>query len=96
MNIGTSSYRKQLNFEIFSELNRVRCLQIKEVGIDYSGMYFENSVFGPWDFQNSQKEVSGNFESQTTFALLMEIYLPCEFHTFSLNHSLETRERGSP
>jgi len=51
-------------------------------------------VFGPWDFQNSQKEVSGNFESMTTFALLIEIYLPCEFHKFPLSHSLETPETG--
>ncbi len=51
-------------------------------------------VFGPWDFKNSQKEVSGNFESMTTFALLIEIYLPCEFHKFPLSHSLETPERG--
>ncbi len=51
-------------------------------------------VFGPWDFQNSQKEVSGNFESMKTFALLIEIYLPCEFHKFPLSHSLETPKRG--
>jgi hypothetical protein len=50
-------------------------------------------VFDPWDFQNSQKEVSGNFESMTTFALLIEIYLPCQFHNFPLSHSLETPER---
>jgi len=45
-------------------------------------------------FQNFQKEVSGNFDSQTTFALLIEIYPPCAFHKFSLSHPLETRERG--
>jgi hypothetical protein len=49
-------------------------------------------AFDPWDFQNSQKEVSGNFESQTKFALRIEIYLPCEFHKLSLSHSLQTRE----
>ncbi len=47
-------------------------------------------------FQNFQKEVSRNFDSQTTFALLIEIYPPCAFHKFSLSHPLETRERGSP
>jgi hypothetical protein len=51
-------------------------------------------VFGPWDFQNSQKEVSGNSESMTTFALLIGIYVPCVFHKFPLSHSLETPERG--
>ncbi len=51
-------------------------------------------VFGPWDFKKSQKEVSENFKSQTTVALVIEIYLPCEFHKFSLSHSLETPARG--
>ncbi len=50
-------------------------------------------VFGPWDFQKPQKEVSGNFESMTYFALLIGIYLPCEFHKFPLRHSLETPKR---
>jgi hypothetical protein len=49
-------------------------------------------VFGPWDFQKSQKDVSGNSESMTTFALLIEIYLPCNFHKFPLSHFLETPE----
>jgi len=51
-------------------------------------------VFCPWDFQNSQKQVSGNFESMKTFALFIDTYLSCEFHKFPLSHSLETPERG--
>jgi len=31
----------------------------------------------------------------TTLALLIEIYLPCEFYKFSLSHSLETPETGA-
>jgi hypothetical protein len=50
-------------------------------------------VFGAWDFQSSHKELSWSFESMITFALLIDIYPPCAFDKFSLNHSLETRER---
>ncbi len=49
-------------------------------------------VFGPSDFQNSQKEVSGNFECMTPFALLLEISLHREFYKFPISHSLQTTE----
>ena len=51
-------------------------------------------VFGSWEPQNPLKEASDNFESMTSFALLIDIYLPWEFHKFSLSHSLERPERG--
>ncbi len=41
-----------------------------------------------------QKEASGNFESETTFALVVEIYQPWKFRQFLLSRSWETSERG--
>jgi hypothetical protein len=51
-------------------------------------------IFGPCNPNISQKEGSGNFESMTTFALLIEIYLAWEFHKFSPSRSWETSEKG--
>jgi hypothetical protein len=51
-------------------------------------------IFGPCDLQNCRKEPYVSFESRTTFALLIEICLPRELHTFTPNHSLETLESG--
>jgi hypothetical protein len=51
-------------------------------------------IFGPCNPNISQKEASGNFESRTTFALLIKIYLVWEFHTFSSSRSWETPKRG--
>ncbi len=44
-------------------------------------------IFGPCYSNISQKEASGNFESMTAFALLIEIYLTWKFHKFSSSRS---------
>jgi hypothetical protein len=54
-------------------------------------------IFGPCNSDISQKEASGNYESMTTFALLIEIYLVWEFHKFCpavLEKPLETGAEG--
>jgi hypothetical protein len=76
-------------------------LMFIKVQLEFKSRFFRRGeilvVFGPWDFQNSQKEVSENFESVTTFAFLIEIYLPCQFHKFPLSHSFQTPEsEGGP
>ena len=50
--------------------------------------------FGPCDSQNSVKEASENLGSMTNFALLIEIYLPWDFHKFLPRRFWETPERG--
>ena len=51
-------------------------------------------VFGPCGLWKSMKMRSGKFVSRTTFALLLEAYLPWKFQKFSLSRFLETPERG--
>jgi hypothetical protein len=51
-------------------------------------------IFNPCDSQNSVKEASENFGSISTFALLIEIYVPWEFHKFLPSRFSETPERG--
>ena len=53
-------------------------------------------VFGPCGLWKSMKMSCGKFVSMTTFALLLEAYLPWKFQEFSLSRFLETPERGSP
>ena len=50
-------------------------------------------IFGPCDPQNSMKGASENFGSMTNVSLLIEIYLPREFHKFSSSRFSETPER---
>ena len=51
-------------------------------------------IFASCDPQNSVKEACENFDSTTAFAVLIEIYLPWEFHKFSPSRFSETPERG--
>ena len=51
-------------------------------------------IFGPCDPKSSMKGASENFGSMTKLALVIEIYLPREFHKFSPSRFWETPERG--
>lgn len=50
-------------------------------------------TFNPCDPWNSLRKASGNFGTMTNFAPLIEIYLPWNFHKFSLSRCWETPER---
>ena len=50
--------------------------------------------FWPWGLWKSMKMRSGKFVSMTTFALLLEVYLPWNFQEYSFGRFLETPERG--
>ena len=51
-------------------------------------------IFESCDLKISLKKASGNFESTTTCALLIAIYLPWKFHEVVPNSSQETSKRG--
>ncbi len=78
--LGTSTYNKNFSSNGWNLWNR-------------KGENFR-AVFGPFGLWRSMKMRSGKFVSMTTFALLLEAYLPWKFQEFSLSRLLETPESG--